>query len=57
MVLAQHAASRRLFGAWAGIPLWLTFKHSASRPGFSAANSYLGAKAALAEGEQPPLAA
>jgi hypothetical protein len=45
------------FGAWVGIPLWLTFKHPASRPGFSAADMYLGAKTALAEDEQPPLAA
>ena len=57
VVLAQHAASRRLFGAWVGIPFWLTFKHPASRPGFSAADMYLGAKTALAEDEQPPLAA
>ena len=41
------------FGAWVGIPLWLTFKHPDSRPSFSAADAYLDAKAALAGDEQP----
>ena len=45
------------FGAWAGIPLWLTFKHHASRPSFAASDAHLDAKAALAEDEQSPLAA
>jgi hypothetical protein len=41
------------FGAWVGIPLWLTFNHHASRPGFSALDAHLDAKTALAEDEQP----
>ena len=42
------------FGAWVGIPLWLTFKHRASRPSFSAADAYLDtARRALAEDVQP----
>jgi hypothetical protein len=44
------------FGASVGIPLWLTFKHHASRPSFSAWDAYLDAKTARAEDEQPALA-
>ena len=41
------------FGAWVAIPLWLTFKHPASRPSFGAADAYLDAKGALAQDERP----
>ena len=44
------------FGSWAGIPLWLTFKHPASRPSFGAADAYLDAKAAPAHDERPEAA-
>ena len=44
------------FGASVGIPLWLTFKHHASRPSFSALDAHLDAKTALTEEEQPALA-
>ena len=37
------------FGASVGIPLWLTFKHHASRPSFSALDAHLDAKTALAD--------
>jgi hypothetical protein len=45
------------FGAWAGIPLWLTFKHPVGGPSFAAAGAHVGAEAALAEDEQSALAA
>ena len=37
------------FGAWVGIPLWLTFKRHASRPSFPALDAHLDAKTALAD--------
>lgn len=45
------------FGAWVGIPLWLTFKHPAGRASVSAAGADFGAEAALVEDEQSALAA
>jgi hypothetical protein len=44
------------FGAWVGIPLWITVKHPDGQPDFSAAHRYLEAKAALAQGAHPELA-
>ena len=43
------------FGAWVGIPLWMTLKHP--EPAFSAAPAYLDAEAPLAEETQPKTAA
>jgi len=37
------------FGAWVGIPLWLTFKRQPSRPSFCALDAHLDAKTALAD--------
>ena len=41
------------FGVWAGIPLWMIFKHPGTRPDHSSALAYLAAKAALAADKQP----
>ena len=40
-LLLNMPLAAAFFGAWVGIPLWLTFKHPASRAGFSAADAYL----------------
>ena len=56
-LLLNMPLATAFFGAWVGIPLWLTFEHPAGRPGFSAADAYLDAKAAPADDEQPALAA
>ena len=44
--LLNRPLAAALFGAWVGIPLWLTFKHHASRPSFSALDAHLDAKTA-----------
>jgi hypothetical protein len=51
LVLASLALAALFFGAWYGIPMWMTFKRPERRPDFSEARAYLQAKAALAEGE------
>src|SRR5436190_4661411 len=51
LVLASLALAAVFFGAWYGIPMWMTFKRPDGRPDFSEARAYLQAKAALAEGE------
>ncbi len=51
LVLASLALAALLFGAWYGIPMWMTFKRPERGPDFSEARAYLQAKAALAEGE------
>ena len=51
LVLASLALAALFFGAWYGIPMWMTFKRPEQRPDFSEARAYLQAKAALAEGE------
>jgi hypothetical protein len=54
LVLASLALAAVFFGAWYGIPMWMTFKRPDGRPDFSEARAYLQAKAALAEGESVP---
>jgi len=39
--------------AWAGIPLWMTFRRPETPPDYSAAQAYLAAKAALATASEP----
>jgi hypothetical protein len=51
LVLASLALAAAFFGAWYGIPLWMTLKRPERGPDFSEARAYLQAKAALAEGE------
>jgi len=51
LVLASLALAALFFGAWYGIPMWMTFKRPERRPDFSEARAYLQAKAALAGGE------
>lgn len=51
LVLASLALAALFFGAWYGIPMWMTFRRPERRPDFSEARAYLQAKAALAEGE------
>ena len=51
LVLASLALAAVFFGAWYGIPMWMTFKRPERGPDFSEAQAYLQAKAALAEGE------
>jgi hypothetical protein len=51
LVLANLALAAVFFGAWYGIPMWMTFKRPERGPDFSEARAYLQAKAALAEGE------
>ena len=51
LVWASLALTVLFFGAWYGIPMWMTFKRPEQRPDFSEARAYLQAKAALAEGE------
>jgi len=56
-LLLNMPLAAAFFGAWVGIPLWLTFKHPASRAGFSAVDAYLDGKAEFSEDEQPALVA
>jgi len=51
LVLAGLALTAVFFGAWYGIPMWMTFKRPEREPDFSEARAYLQAKAALARGE------
>ena len=51
LVLASLALATLFFGAWYGIPMWMTFKRPERGPDFSEARAYLQAKAALAGGE------
>jgi hypothetical protein len=51
LVWASLALAALYFGAWYGIPLWLTFRRPERRPDFSEARAYLQAKASLARGE------
>ena len=50
LVLASLALAAVFFGAWYGIPMWMTFKSPEQGPDYSEARAYLQAKAALAEG-------
>lgn len=43
------------FGAWVGIPQWMTVKRPDMQPDFSAAHAHLNAKAALAGDKQPAM--
>ena len=51
LVLASLALAALFFGAWYGIPMWMTFRRPERRPDFSEARAYLRARAALARGE------
>jgi len=51
LVWASLALAALFFGAWYGIPMWMTFKRPERHPDFSEARAYLRAKAALAKGE------
>jgi len=51
LVWASLALAALCFGAWYGIPMWMTFKRPERHPDFSEARAYLRAKAALAKGE------
>jgi hypothetical protein len=51
LVLASLALAALFFGAWYGIPMWMTLRRQERRPDFSDARAYLQAKAALAEDE------
>ena len=51
LVWASLALTALYFGAWYGIPMWMTFKRPERHPDFSEARAYLRAKAALAKGE------
>ena len=51
LVWASLALAALYFGAWYGIPMWMTFKRPERHPDFSEARAYLRAKAALARGE------
>ena len=41
LVLASLALAALFFGAWYGIPMWMTFKRPERGPGFSEARAYL----------------
>ncbi len=47
LVWASLALTVLFFGAWYGIPMWMTFKRPERHPDFAEARSYLRAKAAL----------
>jgi hypothetical protein len=51
LVWASLALTALFFGAWYGIPMWMTFKRPERHPDFSEARAYLQAKEALARGE------
>jgi hypothetical protein len=51
LVWASLALTALYFGAWYGIPMWMTFKRPERHPDFSEARAYLQAKEALARGE------
>jgi hypothetical protein len=51
LVWASLALAALCFGAWYGIPMWMTFQRPERHPDFSEARAYLRAKAALARGE------
>src|SRR5215471_11146163 len=51
LVWASLALAALYFGAWYGIPMWMTFKRPERHPDFSEARAYLRAKAALARDE------
>jgi hypothetical protein len=51
LVWASLALTVLFFGAWYGIPMWMTFKRPERHPDFAEARSYLRAKAALGNGE------
>ena len=51
LVWASLALTVLFFGAWYGIPMWMTFKRPERHPDFAEARSYLRARAALGKGE------
>jgi len=51
LVLASLGLAALFFGAWYGIPMWMTFRRPERHPDFAEARAYLKAKAALARGE------
>jgi hypothetical protein len=51
LVWASLALTALFFGAWYGIPMWMTFKRPQRPPDFAEARAYLRAKAALGNGE------
>jgi hypothetical protein len=51
LVWASLALAALYFGAWYGIPMWMTVKRPERHPDFSEARAYLRAKAALVKGE------
>jgi hypothetical protein len=51
LVWASLALTALYFGAWYGIPMWMTFKRPERDPDFAEARAYLRAKEALAKGE------
>jgi hypothetical protein len=51
LVWASLALTALFFGAWYGIPMWMTFKRPERHPDFAEARAYLRAKAALGKGE------
>src|SRR6516165_6321585 len=54
LVLASLALAAMFFGAWYGIPMWMTFKRPERGPDFSEARAYLQATAGLADDGHPP---
>jgi hypothetical protein len=51
LVWASLALTALFFGAWYGIPMWMTFKRPERHPDFAEARAYLRAEAALDKGE------
>jgi hypothetical protein len=51
LVWASLALTSLFFGAWYGIPMWMSFRRPDREPDFSEARAYYQAKAALARGE------
>jgi len=52
LVWASLALAALYFGAWYGIPMWMTFRRPERGPDFAEARAYQQTKAALARGEQ-----
>ena len=52
LVWASLALAAVFFGAWYGIPMWMTFRRPERHPDFAEARAYGRTKAALAKGEQ-----
>jgi hypothetical protein len=51
IVWASLALAAVFFGAWYGIPMWMTFMRPEGQPDFAEARAYYQAKAALTKGE------